>query len=66
MSVGLSVSLSLCLFLDLDLSACFSMRMSFVCPSFCMSVPLRLLLVPLRLCIDEHVIVAIFRLNTSS
>ena len=73
MSVGLSVSLSLCLFLDLDLSACFSMRIYvlrmsvflYVCAP-CMSVPLRLLLVPLRLCTDEHVIVAIFRLNTSS
>ena len=58
---GLSLSPPL-----ISLSACFSMRMSFVCPSFCMSVPLRLLLVPLRLCSDEHVIVAIFRLNTSS
>ena len=50
----------------ISLSACFSMHMSFVCPSFCMSVALRLLLVPLRLCTEEHVIVAIFRLNTSS
>ena len=58
---GLSLSPPL-----ISLSAYFSMRMSFVCPSFCMSVPLRLLLVPLRLCTDEHVIVAIFRLNTSS
>ena len=31
---GLSLSPPL-----ISLSACFSMRMSFVCPSFCMSVP---------------------------
>ena len=61
-SVCLSVysSISICL----PVSLC--VYMSFVCPSFCMSVPLCLLLVPLRLCTDEHVIVAIFRLNTSA
>ena len=41
-SVCLSVYLSLFLFLDLSACLC-------VCPSFCMSVPLRMLLVPLRL-----------------
>ena len=58
-SVSLSVprSRSVCLFLY-----AYVLRMSvflYVCA-------LRLLLVPLRLCTDEHVIVAIFRLITSS
>ena len=60
------VCLSVCSSISICLPVSLCVYMSFVCPSFCMSVPLRLLLVPLRLCTDEHVIVAIFRLNTSS
>ena len=57
-SLRMSVCLSVCSSISICLPVSLCVYKSFVCPSFCMSVPLRLLLVPQRLCTDEHVIVA--------